>query len=473
MPEDSSQANQAAGFGSAANLMIEALEKASLELENTVNQCLNQLSTFAEGLDQSLALQLDKVVKQSSHLVDSHGNVLEAKRDETIDGMAELEAREMEKLLSTSSDMRKQLAGKVQEAMKDLAEIMDAQLKELMDLVEAPTSDLLELSKTKAQTVEAEGRDAVKAIKGHSQTYEDSMSDKAAVVDEEAAMVIETSKTEVDKHLTVYSDKFDEKISDVQNQLSEIVEKAITDLHKLSNRGKETISEAKETNLQVLSEQIEHWQDQLIALRDRFQQSSLEQQSKHLKTYNEEIERTLISSQEEISRIAQSARKRMTVNQKLFINTLRRAERQITDDIERLLTKFEAAIAQESRVHLMVSGGKLSAGPEVLEKLSSRLKAHGAELVKTFKSQVEQTEQDFARSSQGSNERIESIRQSSVDALEKQVRLMRTDLERITRNFHTELSDLSLKLPVIEESGRAAALAVMTYKSAMLSLEND
>ncbi|HNG76716.1 MAG TPA: hypothetical protein PLY72_19750, partial [Candidatus Obscuribacter sp.] len=107
MPEDSSQANQAGGFGSAANLMIEALEKASLELENTVNQCLNQLSTFAEGLDQSLALQLDKVVKQSSHLVDSHGNVLEAKRDETIDGMAELEAREMEKLLSTSSDMRK------------------------------------------------------------------------------------------------------------------------------------------------------------------------------------------------------------------------------------------------------------------------------------------------------------------------------------------------------------------------------
>ena len=53
------------------------------------------------------------------------------------------------------------------------------------------------------------------------------------------------------------------------------------------------------------------------------------------------------------------------------------------------------------------------------------------------------------------------------------MRMMRTDLERITRNFHTELSDLSLKLPVIEESGRAAALAVMTYKSAMLSLEND
>jgi hypothetical protein len=51
---------------------------------------------------------------------------------------------------------------------------------------------------------------------------------------------------------------------------------------------------------------------------------------------------------------------------------------------------------------------------------------------------------------------------------------MRTDLERITRKFHNEISELGLKLPVIEESGRAAALAVMAYKSsAMLSLEND
>ncbi|MBK7837276.1 MAG: hypothetical protein IPJ49_06255 [Candidatus Obscuribacter sp.] len=473
MPEESTQANRGGGFGSAANLMIEALEKASQELESMVGQCLDQLDSFAEGLDESLTLQLNKVVEQSRHLVDSHGNVLEAKRDETIDGLADLEARETEKILLGAADMRKQLSDRVENSILSLSEIMEAQLKELAEMVETPSSALLEKSKDHVLDVVSEGKESALVIKEHGETFEDAMSDKAKEIDEDSQKVIENAKRQVDENLAGYSSQFDAKIVAVQDELAGIVKKASIDLKRLSNRGESSIDEARITNLNIVSEQIDSWQNQLMALRDRFQQSSLEQQSKHQKSYNDEIERKLSVSQDEISRIAQSARKRMTVNQKLFLNTLRRAERQLGDDVDRLMTRFEAAIAQEARVHLMVSGGKLSAGPEVLDKLSHRLKSHGAELVKTFKTQVEQTEQDFARSAQGSNERIESIRQSSVEALEKQVRIMRADLERITRNFHSELSDLNLKLPVIEESGRAAALAVMAYKSAMLSLGND
>lgn len=476
MAEDSSKpvsSNQAGGFGSAANLMIEALEKAGNELENTVSLCMQQLTSFTEGLDQSLTLQLDKVVKQSSHLVDSHGNVLEAKRDETIDQMAEIEAREMEKLLSASSDIKKQHGQRVQDAMRELAELMEAQLKELNELVEAPSSELLEASKARALEAANDGQTAKKDINLHGETYENSMSDTAKSIDEEAGQVIEAARLSVEDSLASYGEHFDDKIKTVQEELDEIVKTAVVDLKRLARRGEDSISEARDTNVQAVMEQIEHWQEHLHALRDRFKANSLEQQSKHVKAYNDEIERTLASSQEEIGRIAQSARKRMSVNQKLFINTLRRAERQITDDIERLITKFEAAVAQEAKVHLLVSGSKLSAGPEVLEKLSSRLKLHGQEIIKTFKTQVDQTEQEFMRASQVKNERIESIRQSSVEALEKQVRIMRADLERIARSFNTELTDLNIKLPMIEESGRAAAMAVMTYKSAMLSLEND
>ena len=83
MPEEKPAAGGNESFGSAANLMIEALEKASSELERTVNQCINQLNIFTDGLNKSLSLQLEKLVAQSSHLVDTHGGDLEAKRDET------------------------------------------------------------------------------------------------------------------------------------------------------------------------------------------------------------------------------------------------------------------------------------------------------------------------------------------------------------------------------------------------------
>lgn len=473
MAEESSQANRSESFGSAANLMIEALEKASAELERTVSQCLDQLTAFSDGLDNSLAHQLEKVVQQSGHLVDSHGNDLEAKRDETLDTISALETGELDRLMQGAATIRRRFADKILEATDALNEIMETQLQELSGMVEAPHNNFYEMTRERnARVMElaTSGKDRIETI---SQTYEDGMSDKAKTIDDSAQSVIEAAKAEVDSHLARYSAQFDEKIEEVQKQLGDIVEGATGDIRSLAERGARSIDEARETNAQILDEHISHWSEQLTAMKERFQNGSKENQSRFLGEYSDEVEKKLLTSQDEINRIAASAKARMTVNQKLVHNSLRRVEGKLSDEIDRLFIKFEAALAQESKINLMVSGNRLPANPEVIEKLNSRLRAHGAEVIKTFRRQVEQTEAEFSRSSAGSNERIESIRLSSVESLEKQVRIMRSDLERITRNFHNELSELNLKLPIIEESGRAAALAVMAYKSAMLSLEND
>lgn len=473
MAEESSQANRSESFGSAANLMIEALEKASAELERTVTLCLDQLHAFSEGIDSSLALQLDKVIQQSEHLVDSHGNDLEAKRDETLDTISDLETAEVDRLMQGAAAIRRRFADKVLEATDILTEIMEEQLHDLASVIDAPSANLYEISRERIARVTelaSSGKDRVETV---SQSYENGMSDKAKTIDDSAQSVIESSKAEVDSHLALYSSQFDEKIDGVQKELGEIVEAASKDIRALALRGIKTIDETRMTNSQVLDEHISHWQRQLLAMKDRFKQGSFESQSRFIKDYSNEVEKKLLAAQDDINRIAFSAKSRMAVNQKLVHNSLRRVEGKLSDEIDRLFIKFEAALAQESKINLMVSGNRLSANPEVIDKLNSRLRAHGAEVIKTFRRQVEQTETEFARSSAGSNERIESIRLSSVESLEKQVRIMRSDLERITRNFHNELSELNLKTPIIEESGRAAALAVMAYKSAMLSLEND
>ncbi|CAN5429999.1 hypothetical protein BH11CYA1_BH11CYA1_19450 [soil metagenome] len=473
MAEESSQANRSESFGSAANLMIEALEKASAELERTVTQCLDQLQSFSEGIDSSLALQLDKVIQQSGHLVGSHGNDLEAKRDETLDTISALETAEVDRLMHGAAAIRRRFADKVLEATSVLTDIMEEQLADLAGLIDAPNANLYEMSRERIARVTelaSSGKDRVETV---SLSYENGMSDKAKTIDDSAQSVIEQSKAEVDSHLALYSSQFDEKIDGVQKQLGEIVEAACKDIKSLTVRGIKTIDETRQTNSQILDEHISHWQSQLQSMKERFKQGSFDSQSRFIKDYSSEVEKKLLASQDDINRIAFSAKSRMAVNQKLVHNSLRRVEGKLSDEIDRLFIKFEAALAQESKINLMASGNRLPANPEVIEKLNSRLRAHGAEIIKTFRRQVEQTETEFARSSAGSNERIESIRLSSVESLEKQVRIMRSDLERITRNFHNELSELNLKTPVIEESGRAAALAVMAYKSAMLSLEND
>jgi hypothetical protein len=208
-------------------------------------------------------------------------------------------------------------------------------------------------------------------------------------------------------------------------------------------------------------------------MKEQFRTQTSEQSNKQSQNLQDSIERRLNESQEDLGRIADSARKRMAVNQKMLNNALRRLEKRLNDELNKLMIRFEATLAQEARLNLITISGSGSHTSEAIEKLHSRLRNHGQEVIKNFKRQVDQAELDFARSTQSSNERIESIRQAAIDSLEKQVRIMRSDLERINRNFQLELGELSQKVPYIEESGKAAALSVMAYKSATLSLEND
>ncbi len=316
MPEEKSPVSSGT-FGSAANLMIEALEKASGELERTVNQCIYQLNTFTEGLDKNLALQLEKVVAQSGHLVETHGGDLESKRDETLDEIGKLESEQLETLLAASQDLRKRFAERVAEATEALGDVMQTQLSDLMSLIQSPQSNLYETASTKLSDIASTADERRSEIDFKAQQHEASMSEKAKSVDEQAHKVIESSKSAVDKHLTDYSARFDEKIIAVQRKLTEIVDSAIVDLKELAERGSSNIDEAKDTNHQVLNEHIEHWHTQLNGMKDHFQDSTLEQQSGFLRLYNDEVEKMLVQSQEDVTRIASRAKSRLGTNQKI------------------------------------------------------------------------------------------------------------------------------------------------------------
>jgi len=176
MAEESSQANRSESFGSAANLMIEALEKASAELERTVTQCLDQLHDFSEGIDRGLALQLEKVIQQSGHLVDSHGNDLEAKRDETLDTISALETAESDRLMQGAAIIRRRFADKLLEATDALNEIMETQLEELAGLIDLPHANLYESSRERIARITELAGSGKERIETISQSYEDGMS---------------------------------------------------------------------------------------------------------------------------------------------------------------------------------------------------------------------------------------------------------------------------------------------------------
>src|ERR1700722_1295772 len=97
-------------FGSAANLMIEALDKASAELDKTVKACIEQLTNSNDALEKSLRTQLLKVIEQSKTFIDTSADDLTTHREDLLDRLNEFERSEVETMMSAARDVRQQVA---------------------------------------------------------------------------------------------------------------------------------------------------------------------------------------------------------------------------------------------------------------------------------------------------------------------------------------------------------------------------
>src|ERR1700678_294141 len=108
MAEPNAQATQI----SPQNLMAEALNKASSELDKTVKACLDQLQSYNEGLEKSLKTQLSKLIEQSKNFIESNIEDLSTHREELIDRLMEFERSEIETMVSAARDVRQQVTAR-------------------------------------------------------------------------------------------------------------------------------------------------------------------------------------------------------------------------------------------------------------------------------------------------------------------------------------------------------------------------
>lgn len=457
-------------FGSAAHLMIEALDKASKELEQTVEGCLTQVRDHSEGLEKSLALRLKKFFDQSGSLLDGQIDDLGSKKEEFLERLQEFERSELETLTTTAKEIRQQVNAKAQQSTDSINRLVEEQVQELRAFMEEPKPFLHDIVEAKLEVVKEIGRNSKERVEEAEAELEKVISERAEHFDKSIQTVVDDSKRNVEDRLDEHNRKFEASIQSVMDSLTEAVGTAGDELKDRAHEGRQKVDEASEKGRDRL---YSHLKDFSTALEEI--QKSFSDQLGHDREVQEQVHKTKLDRKaqevkEEIEHISQDASSKISASHKLFYSSLKRLEKKYFDRMDRLFTRFEAALAQEQTV---TSGSKPQSTNELRTLLSSRLQARGDEVVKSFQRHVEQIESEYSRSSQGYHDRIESIKTNAVESLEKQLRTMNQELERVNRNFKNGMSDLNIELPQIEERGKAAALAVKAYRSAMLSLEGD
>ncbi|MCC7531538.1 MAG: hypothetical protein IT342_23750 [Candidatus Melainabacteria bacterium] len=466
----SEESGKSENFGSAAHLMIEALEKASKELEETVEACLAQVREHSDGLEKALAGRLKKFFEQSGNSLDGHVDDLSNKKEEFIERLMEFERTELETLTATAKEIRQQVNAKAQQATDSINRLVEEQVAELKAFMNEPKPVLHEIVDARLEVVKEIGRASKDKIEESESGLEKVISERAEEFDRGILAVVEESKRVVEDKLDEHNRQFEAKINSVITNLTDAVTQAGDDLKDRAHEGRQKVDAASEKGRDRLFAHLKEFSRALEEIQSSFSEQLLTDREVQEGVHKTKLDRKAQEVREEIEHIAGDASTKIAASHKLFYSSLKRLEKKYFDRMDRLFSRYESALAQEGN---LASGTKPQATSELRTLLASRLQARGDEVIKSFQRHVEQIESEYSRSSAGYHDRIENIKNNAVEAMEKQVKMMNQEMDRVTRNFNNGMSDLNIELPQISERGQAAALAVKAYRSAMLSLEGD
>ncbi|MBX9669540.1 MAG: apolipoprotein A1/A4/E family protein [Candidatus Obscuribacterales bacterium] len=466
MPEEDKDQN----LNSALNLWQEGVDQAADDLEKIVNNSIEQLIRYSEELEKSLDQQLKKIATQTSSMVDSNVEELSAKRDEVIEQIAEFERNEADEILRTAQDAREKIYKLVESTKQVLSRRLTEAVKKLNGSAENPRQRFTNFTQKNRDAMTEYAESARDKLSAQKVGFETSLTTRSKELDLQSEGAVSASKQSVDKKLFEYEAGFDEKIAQVLSQLDELLIATTKSAEQASSDGASELEACRVENSEFLNHQIMDWKSNIESLKHDFQEDLESNREETLAIQSRRLNYTVSEAKSSINQVANDALARITGNHRMYYGSLKRLERKYEDQVSRLINRLESVLSEE---HELAGANLAQSTDDVKQKLKSQLKARGGELVKTYRRQVDQMEGDFARASASSYERIDSIRLQAVESLEKQVRIIRSELDRVEKSFKTELSQLSIELPEIEERGRVAAMSVSAYLASMLTLDAD
>ncbi len=462
-------------IGTAAHLMMEAVDKASQDLEATVKSSTEHLQAFNKSLADNFAQQLTKLVENALRASDKGAEELEARKEDFVERLLEIEQTEMETLVRVGKEIRHELDLSLRQAVTMISQLVEEQIQTLRPLAMNQHENFSSLIDKESETLKKVAREGAVNVANKQALFNKQLSQRMQEFESAAANILEETKQKLLEKTNQNREELEQRISQAKNELTNYAEEGKSELDEKVLKGSDSIGASGRKATKRLEDEVSNWQKEMSHIGEDFKQMLMADRDAFDQIHKTKLERQIEGVKEEIKIIGSEAQGRLSATHKLFQGSLRRLDKKYYERLDKLFQQFEAAIAQESKVlgNVLRPNSPGQTSNELKELLNIRLKARGLEIIKAFKRQVEVFDLEHARFSAGCRERIETVHSEAKDSFEQQLKLMNADIERVQRGFRVELSQLDLQLPQVKEAGHAAALAVMAYKRARHSFGTD
>lgn len=471
MPNQGEKKSQSGN--SALNLWQEAVEKASIDLEKIVNRSIQRLESYGKELEKSLEDQLQRASSETASTIEANTEELNSQKEQIHNDIIEFEREKTELILVTAHESRSRVDRLVRDTKREILDQFNLKLEELQELLSDPKKHFDGYDEERDDIIDEAASSSKEKTVAKENECKQSIDSRVQELDNFVDETVDESNQGIEKKLEEYTSGFDSKIEQVLAQLDDVYQETREAAASSCGEGTEKLEQNLEENIQFLKDKIASWKESVSNLKDSFENEIESKTTEHFKNHINRLEYRVSEAKAAMNHVSNDANARVSSIHKSYYSSLKRLERKYQDRIQQQLGKLELLIQAEAKLPQSNKAQADRIREELQKKLDSQIKVRGNELIKSIKKQVEQLEGDFKRQNMNSTEQIESIRVQSIESLEKQVRTIRSELDRVSKSFNNEVSHLATELPEIEERGHVAAMSVSAYQSSMLTLESD
>lgn len=453
--------------------MLEALQRASGDLNESVNDCIEQLSQYNLGLQQSIVDQLRQVTERFRSFSDNKDADLGAHRRSIIARLREFEQSQYDALTAASASVRESIGAHAREAEAKISEMVEDSLNELEEMLKEPTAALEAGSTGSASEIEKQAGEYREQIARAASEGEDALARKAQDFESELAETVSEWKELISQKVEAAQAKFKERSAELTDELTKLVEESLNELRSTYESGKANIAAAIESGRSGADSTYSAWKTEIAEIYETFTAEQSEGRRSFEANGTADFDRKIAEAKVELADISGEARDKIQDAHRTSQESLNRLEQEYKHKFQSILSRFETAVAETARRSSSASALQQSSARGLQDKLRSQLNQQVVEIAKMVARLSQQLESEYVKSGQNMEDTIENIATASVESLEKCVQGMKNDLKKVTKSFQDELESLESDLSDIQIAGKKAAEMVMTYRSAMLSLGND
>jgi hypothetical protein len=463
----------AENFDSTAKLMLEALAKASAELEKSVTAFTEQLISFNEGLQKTLDEELRSVNVRMENSIRGNLDELGHSKHVMVKKVLEAERAELDALAQAGRETRALLSQHALKIEEKIEEFINAQIAELKDFLEEPKRSINTATENADEELRQKQQNISKDVNDRNEALRQRLSDKVAEMENYIKEETQNARDAIAYAATESKDKLT-SITDVNfGDLTKFFDDTLRDIDARDEEGVTQLDDAESQAKQSLRDVGEDWKSQISTHCDTFDKLLASLSAVLKENYETKLANANEQARQEIAQLSEQAHEKISATHSELEVELKDLEKDYIQQFENVLQKLETIVNEHANDKRNSGVARQHKAQKLRDQMHGHLKRFGSSLVDSVRDASGEFESEFNRATDGFHTRIEGARVSAIELLEREARLMQKDIERTMKEFQKELTELESQIGLIEKAGQDAALTVIACRKAVLSFRGE